>query len=167
MENISENRRGRPLAMTVEQESVLAACGVFDRCFTRRSKMNVFYRQRALGVLDKDYKWLFDAEKIMGSTDSDKHWQPTILVELGRIDDEETMRAVAAQICEMKPKTTVAVQMIRRFRVGGLPVADSLQLANAIIRTINEYLHSHVGASKKHVDEALATAQGMVAESIL
>lgn len=166
-EKFSENRRGRPVVMSAEDEAILNAFGLFTECHTRRSKLNVFYRQRAIGILkDGDYKWLFDESAIMKGTDGKKHIQPTILTELGRIDDDEAMRDVALQICKLKPKTRDAVLMIRRVRTGGLPLGDALQLANKIIHTINQYLHGHAGVTKEQVFDALATAKQSVDESL-
>jgi ribosomal protein S18 len=172
-EIFSETKKGRPSVLSSEMESLFRAQGLYDGRYSRRSKLNVYYRQRALvalifqneGAEDAGtFAWLADGEKMKRS---EPHaWRQTILSELGRIEDEEMMRAVATQICELKPKTKDAVLMIRRFRVGELPAADSLQLANAIIQTLNTYMSSHSKMTPAQVSQALATAQRKVDESL-
>ena len=165
-ENISETKSGRPPLMSVEQEAFLTACGLFTNSTTRRSKMNVFYRQRAVSILSEgDYKWLFDEEKVM-SDGGDKYWKPTILTELGRIENDDDLRAVASQLCERKPATRDAVLMVRTFRTGGLPAGDSIQLANEIIQTINRYRHSHADVTKQDVVDALEAVRASVDKSL-
>jgi hypothetical protein len=165
-ENISETKAGRPSLMGVEQEAFLIASGLVTNSTPRRSKMNVFYRQRAVGILfEGDYKWLFDEEKIMADG-GDKHWKPTILTELGRIENDDDLRAVASQLCERKPATRDAVLMVRTFRTGGLPVGDSIQLANEVIQTINRYRHSHADVTKQDVVDALEAVSTSVDESL-
>lgn len=163
-ENISEIKRGRPAVMDAETEALFICSGLFSKDSPRRSKMNVYYRQRAVSVLGGcDYKWLVDERMIM--LEGDKHWKPTILTELGRIEDEDDMRAVAERLCEMKPTTRDAVLMVRSLRTGGLPAGDTLQLANEIIQTINRYLHSHVGVTREGIFDALRTAAASIDES--
>jgi hypothetical protein len=176
-ENISENevspigdiqRRGRPVVMSAEEEATYQHLGLFDGKNSRRSKLDVHYRQRALGILKDDpaaYVWLFNEEAIMREGGS-KHWQPAILTQLGRIADEDTLLTIARQICELKPTTSKAVAMIRRFRVGGLPAPDALQLANVIIHAVNGYLRGHAPMEKADVLSALSTASELVDKSL-
>jgi hypothetical protein len=174
-ENISETTasneavfigRGRPSLMSVEQEAVFTALGLFTDSTPRRSKMNVFYRHRALGILSEgDYKWLFDEEKVMADGGG-KHWKPTILTELGRIENDDDLRAVASELCERKPATRDAVLMVRTFRTGGLPAGDSIQLANEIVQIVNRYRHSHAGVTKQDVVDALEAVRASVDKSL-
>lgn len=173
-ENISENevspigdksgRRGRPALMNAATEAAYVALGLFASSAPARSKANVHYRQRAMSVLGDNFKWLFDAEKIMVEGGGE-HWKPTILIELGRIEDEGAMKAVATQLCELKPNTRDAVLMVRRLRTGGLPDSDALQLTNEIISTINRYLRGHSKVTKGDIQSALRTAWASVDES--
>ena len=95
---------------------------------TGRHLVNVAYMQRALALLEgtPDLQWLFDPAAMM----ADKHepckpaFRPGILAELGRIDDPEDMRALALQLCELKPKTHDAVAMLRQWRTGKVPKAQ-------------------------------------------
>ena len=114
MEMISENRRkrGRPPEFTATELAFLGSW--FPDVKTRRGLHNIGYRQRALGALmhDKQFAWLCDIEEMHLGTG--KSWKPAILVELGRLKDSDLIREVAAILCERKPKTRDAVDIIRR-----------------------------------------------------
>lgn len=116
MEMISENRpkRGRPAEFSASELAFLASW--FPDVKTRRGLHNIGYRQRALAALmhDKQFAWLCDIDEMQQGTG--KGWQPPILVELGRLKDPELIREVAAILCERKPETRDAVNMIRRVR---------------------------------------------------
>ena len=119
-DSISEaasKKRGRPRLMDAEQEAFLR--NLFgSEVHTRRGLQNVFYRQLAFSVLGKhdEFKWLCDSEA-MGRGDLDC-WKPSILVELGRIEDIQEMLNIATEICELKPKTKAAILMVRGLRLG-------------------------------------------------
>ena len=61
-------------------------------------------------------------------------WQPTILIELGRIENVETMRLVAAVICKMKPKAKDGAALVRCIRLGKPLGAWEDRVAMAIAR---------------------------------
>ena len=61
------------------------------------------------------------------------HMRHTILAELGRIEDEDDLRSIARQICELKPGSKEAVAMIRQWRTGKSPSGDAISLTNALI----------------------------------
>lgn len=157
------DRRGRPRVLSPEVEAAFSAIGMFTECKTRRSRLNIYYRTKAMGVLKEGFEWLFDGKKVAAGVQA---WKPTILIELGRIEDEELMRAMAEQLCELKPSTRDAVLMVRRLRTGGLPAGDALQLANEIIATVNRYIRSHANVTKDDLRSALATAAASVNESL-
>lgn len=164
METVSENRRGRPRVMPPETEAAYASLGLFADVHSERSKLNIYYRTRTLSILDgAEFSWLFDRKACQRG---EGKWKPTILSELGRIEDEEDMKAVARQICELKPKTKEAVTMIRRFRLGRDPEPDAVGLANEIIHLVNDYLQRYPAATKALVGEALGIAQGKVDECL-
>ena len=119
-ESISEaasKKRGRPRLMDDEQEAILR--GLFgDEVHTTRGLHNVFYRQMAFQFLGKhdEFKWLCDSEAMeRGDLDC---WKPSILVELGRIEDVQEMFNIATEICELKPKTKAAILIVRGLRLG-------------------------------------------------
>jgi hypothetical protein len=113
----ASKKRGRPRLMSTEYEKMLR--GLFGHeVRTQRGLHNVYYRQRALSVLGQynEFKWLCDPEKMeRGDLDC---WKPSILVELGRIEDIQEMLNIATEICELKPKTKAAILMVRGLRLG-------------------------------------------------
>jgi hypothetical protein len=56
-------------------------------------------------------------------------WKASILVELGRIEDIQEMLNIAAEICELKPKTKAAILMVRGLRLG----RDDLVMRGALL----------------------------------
>jgi hypothetical protein len=97
-------------------------------------------RVRALGLLCDDlaFRWLCDGKAM---TAGGAKWKPAILTELGRIDDEDDLREVARQLCELKPKTKDAIAAVRRWRLGkksGMDAAAALR--RAVVRPINRSL---------------------------
>jgi len=141
-EAASEKRkRGRP---PVFDPGYRAAIGsLFNEVKTHRGKTDCLYRQRAFNLLEKDgrFAWVADGAKARaGSPDA---WKPSILVELGRIPNDEDLKAVALRICELNPKTKEAVAMIRRFRLGREPEGNYLKLFAALESALNAYLSAH------------------------
>lgn len=112
--------------------------GLYPDITTERGLLNVAYRIRAYGAL-KDIpgcSWLCDEEKMVrGEKDA---WQATILMELGKIKDIESMIAIALQICNIKPKQKQGALMVKQARLGKQP-GDIVDLANELIATINNY----------------------------
>jgi len=121
---------------------------------TERGLLNIAYRQRALHYLmDGPYKWLCDPEKMMLDNAPRDAWQPLILIEIGKIADIDTMRAIAGKLCEIKPKAKEGAAMVRNARLGK-PDGDPYQLANILINKINRYILEHE-ISKAAILEAL------------
>jgi hypothetical protein len=108
---------------------------------SRRTEENAYFRIRAQGVLtadpEKRFAWLASQEE--------KRYQATILGELGRIDNDEDLLAVALRICEEKPTTTDAVAWIRSLRLGRYPQGTSPELLELLRTTLNRYLQTHDG----------------------
>ncbi|QDT54288.1 hypothetical protein Pan44_23160 [Caulifigura coniformis] len=66
---------------------------------TMRTYQNYHYRDRTLHVIDGlDCDWL--------------RWKPTLLTELGRLDDDDVIRDVALQLCREKPSKDIAKAII-------------------------------------------------------
>jgi hypothetical protein len=59
-------------------------------------------------------------------------WRPSILSELGRFRNDETLRSFALALCEMRPrpKTKEAVSMLRRVRLGSQTLQGSSRPAH-------------------------------------
>jgi hypothetical protein len=137
-EAASENkRRGRPKLFP--DEFINGMRGLWPEVKTRRGIIDISYRNRAFVILedDKKYSWLC----------SEDDFKSSILTELGRIQDKKSIKRVALQICEIKPKTKHAVAMIRQARTGREPDPDASQLIREIIKIINDYTIRHPSVS--------------------
>ena len=110
---------------------------------TERARHDFHYRTKAIQTLcyEPRFAWLADGEKMAaGVKDA---WKPSILAELGRIRDGDTLRAVALRICELKPSTKEAVAIIRRFRLNREPPGDYLDLVHHLAKALDGYVAVH------------------------
>ena len=110
---------------------------------TERARHDFHYRTKAIQTLcyEPRFAWLADGEKMAaGVKDA---WKPSILAELGRIRDGDTLRAVALRICELKPSTKEAVAIIRRFRLRREPPANYLDLVHHLAKALDGYVAVH------------------------
>jgi hypothetical protein len=156
-ESKDKPRRGRPSKFSEEEIAICESLALFTSK-SRRGRENVLYRQRAISIIGHDdarLKWLFDEAAIWRG---EGKWKPSILSELGRIDDHHNLRVVALAICEAKPSTTQAVEMIRNYRTGKVKTADEAQLADMLIGTINRYLRSFPTTTQAQIKTALSSA---------
>jgi hypothetical protein len=160
----ASKKRGRPKAWSEAAMAVSRFC--VPDVKTTRHLQNVAYRQLAMGYLANDpaFAWLCDSERM---TAGDAAWRPGILAELGRFLEEETIKAYAARICELKPKTKDAIAMLRRARTGKASAPDTLDLTNKIIGLINQYAADRPGMTKDQILDAIATARDAVERSDL
>lgn len=168
-ETVSQKQgRGRPTLMTRDEVALYGAIGLFDDNTTRRGRNNVFYRQRALLVIgggrEPEFSWL--ADRVAMERGEKKSWRPTILGELGRIEDDELLRAFARELCRAKPRAREAVVMVRRHRIGGCRPGNPIALAGEIRSTVNAYLQRHPDVAWADVLEALAEVEVMVKATI-
>lgn len=160
-QNVEKRRRGRPRLklFTPEAEAMYEACGVFDGVRTTRTRQNLMYRQRAMDVLgvlkDERFKWLFDVAKVQA--DEPNAMRHSVLVELGRIKDEDEMREVALYLCETRPTAREAVQIVRNFRTGKQSQGDVNQLKEEIHRLMADYLTRHPAMPFRQVCDALSS----------
>ena len=128
---------------------------------TPRTVASRHYEIRAFAVLglgdldaqdpDPTYLWLCDPRR--------QHppgvvYRKSILTELGRIPDDEDLRAVALRVCELKPKARAAIAMIRRWRRGE-PEPRPGQLAGELIRTVNDHLARYPSATWREIRGAV------------
>jgi hypothetical protein len=166
MENISDKpKRGRPKLLDEWiEEKLRDDWGPFA---TERTVQNAWYHIRAFNVLgfgddaplDPFFLWLCDPERQRGP--SGKVFRKTILTELGRIGDDETLIAVAREICDLKPKARDAVALIRRARLGGGKPKPN-QLGNEIIRAINAYQARYPSTTPAEIAAALTAVYAVV-----
>jgi hypothetical protein len=155
------SKKGRPPRF--DERYVAMLKGLHPEITTERGLLNLCYRQNAVSVI-RDAKspklnWLCDFEGMKAGRDD--AWRPTILIELGKIDDHDAMLAIAERVCELKPGTREAVAMIRNYRLDERE-PDTLQLANEIIHTINDYWKRFPKLTQRQILSAIATAEAQV-----
>ena len=134
---------------------------------SRRQMQNRLYALRAmdrLGVLEDGrlgaalaerpaLKWLVSEEGA--------RW--AILAELGRIRDPGAFDSAVWWVLEYRPKTKEAVAEIRRFRTGKSNPPDTRQLADEVIRAVDDYATRHPAITPDQALEALRLASRTLA----
>jgi hypothetical protein len=122
------SKRGRPIKYNKAVNDIMLNIldGHFPDTRSHRGRIDLCYRLRAIGVLDK-VKDIDNIEFILD--DKNKTFKPSILVQLGRIDNDELLIALARRICELakthKYKAKDIERFIRDFRLGRIKEADS------------------------------------------
>lgn len=167
MESASKNRRRRGRPRVWSEDATALARFVSPNVKTGRALQNTSYRQLALRCLVQDpaFSWLCNGAKMEAGAPN--AWKPGILSELGRFLDEETIRAFAARICELKPSTKEAIAMLRRARrQKGAPVSI-LKLTQQICRVIDTYVADHPGITQAQILMAIQNARDAVLDSHL
>lgn len=154
-ENSAHRKRGRP-AVYSEQQLNLAR--QYSDASTVRGKQNFLYMTRAIRVLDYDpaFCWLVGTREEINA--GKKVFHNSILTELGRIKDDDNLRDIARQICEIKPRCKEALVMIRRWRTGKTLVGDAGSLTKAIIQTVEDYCAARADTTLQIILAALANA---------
>lgn len=164
-ETVSENRkRGRPPVMDAEDVKLVKF--LTSEKITHRHELNLHYRQRAIRLVmdQKQFSWLLDsaAEIMAGTGRIKKH---TILAALGRIQNDDDLKAIALEICKRKPKTKTALVLIRRARGVSKDDGNANGVAHAIRVAVNDYLTRHPSTPWEDVTAALVSVQIAVKES--
>lgn len=97
------------------------------------------HRGRAMAVLGggPQYQWLAN--------------RPEILDEIGRIDADYALLVIAKRLCELKPQTSEAIEMIARHR-------EFNQLADEIVHLVSDYAKRYPATSRTDILRALETA---------
>jgi len=97
------------------------------------------HRRRAAAILTKDSAWRWLASK------------SEILDELGRIDSDHVLLAIARRISDEKPSTGEAIDMIRHHREHG-------QLTDEVVHAVKEFMKRHPSTTRSEVRDALESA---------
>jgi hypothetical protein len=165
MEAVSKSR-GRPKVF--DEDLAAAASAIADGVLpnsslkSRRQMQNRLYALRAmerLGLLEEGeleqalaerpaLRWLVNEEGA--------RWG--ILAELGRIRNLEKFDAAVWWVLEHRPKTKEAVAQLRHFRFGKSKSPDTRQLAEEIVRAVNEYGLRHPELTREQELKALRLA---------
>lgn len=110
----------------------------------------VYVATIALGSgADPTYAWLMPAK--------DCNWKVSLLVELGRLGDEATIRERAAELCATRPKIRDALESLRMRRTGEQPRPPK-PLAEAIVRLVETHLDRNPATPSDEVRDALVRA---------
>lgn len=141
MENpISEaasKNRGRPRLLDSHYEKTWSQLWGPD--LSRKTIQERYYAMRAvntLGGMDgrtERYPRLFPTAEA---------FQWTLLAELGRLEDDETLREFARQFCETSLSVKGAVARIRAYRTGKGPTPDLTRLAGLLAGVVDQYRSS-------------------------
>ena len=88
---------------------------------------------------DYPYAWLFEHSA------GGNFKRMTLISELGRFDDEETIRVLAAGCCESKPPVKMAIARLRNYRLTGnmTTPGDVFNLYMALLRCLDDYSAAH------------------------
>lgn len=169
-ENFSETRRGGRPKLIGEGLRATIDFAVGNPNASERTRQNKLYQMRAMLALKlttdestpPEYLWIWGLPHVPRPGDHRVKW--TILAELGRIEDDDELREVAAEVCRRKMKTREAVVRIRQYRNGGAKAGDSLELANVVIGAINDYMNRRPGLTPGDIRDALRTAEACIVE---
>lgn len=126
---------------------------------TERSRQNRFYALRAIQVVGGDprFTWLADRARA-----HENAWRPTILAELGRIGNDQTLRDVVAMICTHKPSARKAAAFIRRVRgVRRQPTGSTL--LKRLLDTVGRFVDEYPETSWDDVQKSIAALEVMIA----
>jgi hypothetical protein len=160
-ETISEKRR-RGLPPRYGPETLAFVAAWSPDVQTVRGWQNKVHEFRALNIIREEpgLDWLRDqAAMRRGMLHA---YRPTLLQELGRIEDAERLKAVARQLCECKPKTRAAMAMIRQYRLGRAAPAKAMALLLELTQTLENYRVRHPDLTGLQILEALALLADVV-----
>jgi len=101
------------------------------------------HRRRALSIIQghPELRWLAS--------------KPEILDTLGRIETDYALLVMAKRLCELKPPTAEAVEMIQRNR-------EFNALADEIVHVIKDYRKRHPDTTRAEILRALEAANTML-----
>jgi len=152
----TKRREGRPARFSDETMAYVAT--LYPEVHSRRGLVDIAYRIRACALL-KDIAachWLYDSEGVKQGDDS--AWQPSILTELGRIDDDDALIAIAMQVCGRQPSRKEAIRFIRRYRTARRPPQND-QLTTEILGVINDFVQRYPQTTLEAVNDTLEIVQ--------
>jgi hypothetical protein len=154
METISRNK-GRPKVFDDEELAAatrMIAGGVSPTGpKSRRQMQNRLYALRAmdrLGLLeDGELREALADRPALDWLVSEEGARWAILAELGRIRDSGAFDTAVRWVLEYRPRTKEAVAEIRRFRTGKSNPPDTRELADEIVRAVDDYATRHPARS--------------------
>jgi len=152
----TKRREGRPARFSDETMAYVAA--LYPEVRSRRGLVDIAYRLHAISLV-KDIpacRWLCDFTDMQRGNDS--AWQPGILTELGRINDNDDLIAIAMQVCERQPSRKEAIRFIRRYRTARRPPQND-QLTAEILGVVNDFIQRYPQTTLEAVNDTLGIVQ--------
>ena len=144
---------GRPRAIPDDFQEMIDF--VVEPNVCERTRQNTWYRTIAINAVDghDEFKWLCDGEAIMRGDGKSRRG---ILSELGRLQDEDAIRAVARELGKMDPRPTTreAVARIRRYRLGREAKGTYYDLVLWLERRMDEYVKTHPDMPREWIPRA-------------
>jgi hypothetical protein len=175
VENFSKNtkKRGRPKKILDNgktfDEWILKA-GLSKDEKSERWKINTYYTAVAQAALaDENGNHSVDGEFnfiIAANNLEIVCFKRTILIELGRLEDEKMIRGVARVICQNKLSTDDAITYIRQFRTKQKPAGDKEKLALSIGKAIDEYKFKHLDVDNEMIRASLNLVLSVFPENV-
>lgn len=113
----SEKRRGRPPAFDPDYFARMG--NLFPDITTRCGLLNRCYALCAIGALKHapEFAWVCPSKEAINA--GTEGFAFAILSELGRVEDEAELKALAAEVCRDRPDAKKAVAMLRPGGRGG------------------------------------------------
>lgn len=147
-ENISEAasekpKRGRPPVMSGDLEKAYRTILAPEKLkhASKRYVHDYYFAMKASNVLVefspgfKGFEWLI----CDGNDEYPQAFRVSLLAELGRLQDAETIIEAAKVLCRDKPAVKDAIRRVRAFRTGRKPKPDKVKLANILVDIVNRY----------------------------
>jgi hypothetical protein len=134
--------------------------GIWNEVKTVRGLQNKSNEARAINCLvdRRGFAWLGVTTLAAMSAGRCKP-RLSVLAELGRIKDDDTLRQIARDLCRAKPTTARwAVRAVRRWRTGRAPAGDVASLSRLLAVTAETYRREHADVSYADLRAALAAA---------
>ena len=115
---------------------------------TIQNRILMTHALRVLG-LKKQWRWLgIDVAEVMGKSGTHPRLRKTVLVELGRIPDEQLLTIAAAMVVTARPKTDrAAIRLLRDLRLQRNVNFSSAELAALLWGVLKRYRREHPGFS--------------------
>lgn len=163
-EAVSEKRRGRPSRYRDGLNGFLlnSAKQTFDRATVRTDQghAHVLWAMAALSQ-DAPTSWLWPGEEAIRSGRAEVSM--IIMEALGRLEDDEEIRRMAAEVAALKPMTArEAVQCIRRARRVTRGASSLDAATEAIRKVVNAYLLTHQDGWEDVVEALLILRVAMI-----
>ena len=132
--------------------------------------MNTTYRKRAVTLLMDDPAFAWLANKPAMEARAPNAWKPSILTELGRIDNDEHLRVMARELCRIKPKAHTGVLIVRRYRMGLMGKEMDKEgsydgVIDALCDALDDYLRRYPKTPQRDVLEAISDLHSIVGDN--